>query len=233
MRAYIAIGVVFFTFVTVVYAVASEHEKEIQPVQFQKTIKDINRLKPLQNPRHERSAKILDRLVMDNASMVVGKVDDVMINSGGSVTTLVVDFKNLQMPQPVFLDYDVFEVKSMTSGYKLGFDKNEIERVYASLLASIESAAGDEIEYFSTKGLIGSQVLTSDGYHIGDLDEVLFDQSGTYFRSVYVMLNFETIQETVIAVPLSILSFRQKDGRLQVTIDQKYANLIIENAKGP
>ena len=230
MRAYLAICVVCFLAMVVPHTAAGEG-KLMEPVQAQKSIHDINRLKPLQNPRHEQSSKVLNRHVLDRGGKVIGAVDDVLIGDNGKVLSLRVRFDQLRLSQPVFLNYETFGVGNVIDGYRLEFDAQEIEDIYPALLSSMDVAAGEKATQRSTKDLIGSKVVTSAGVHIGTLDDVLFDQGGSYIRNMYMAINYQAIHEKGIAVPLSVLQFEQKDGHTHIVVDQKYADMIVQYAK--
>ena len=230
MRAYILIFAVFASLglASLTHARADHHDGSLG---FQTEINKINRLKPLQNPRNETASTILDRHVLDSGSKVIGEVTDLVIDTKGSVRSVLVDFDRLRLSNPVFLNSETLNIESVSSGYRLSLDEDEVEGIYPSLMSSMEAASGDQVRQFSVTNLIGSEVVTSDGYKIGHLDDILFDRDGKYVRSTYIMINYKTIHDKGLAVPLSVLNFEQMDGRTKIRIDQKYADVIIRNAE--
>ncbi|MGN7437489.1 MAG: PRC-barrel domain-containing protein [Alcanivorax sp.] len=210
------------------HASADHHEGAVG---LQKEIMSINRLKPLQNPRNERTANILDRHVLDSGSKVIGEVTDLVIDAKGAVRSVLVDFDRLRLASPVFLNSETLNIESVSSGYRLSLDEDEVEEIYPSLLSAVEAASGDQAKQFSVINLIGSEVITSDGYKIGHLDDILFDRDGKYVRSTYIVINYKTVHDKGLAVPLSVLNFEKMDGRTKIRIDQKYADLIIRHAE--
>ncbi len=204
-------------------------------VVLRKKIVDYNRLKPLQNPRYERSEDIIKRRVTDSKNKVIGEVKDVLFDQGGHVRSLYVDFDRLNLRKSVYLDFNTIDIGSMSSGYRLGFNSDEIEALYPALLSSIETAAGDpngdDRRILSLNNILGSAVVDSDGRSIGKLEDILFDSSGTYVRSAYLNINHRTIHNKGVAVPLSILDFKEKHGKTQIVIDRLYVDPILDMAK--
>lgn len=213
-----------------------EVKARVESVEIQRTIADYNRIKPLQNPRYERSSQIMKRRVTDSKNKVVGEVKDILFDRGGRVTSLFVDFDRLRLRQPVYLDYNMLDVESISSGYRLGFRDEEIETLYPALLSSIETASGGEdsedvFAVLSLKAILGKTVIDSDGTVLGKLQDVLFDSDGAYVRSVYLNINHGMVHNKGVAVPLSILGFEEKTGQTYVVIDKAYVGPILEMAK--
>lgn len=230
MKTYLALCVTILSGISIAYAV--EQKPSASPVQLQKEMNDENRIDPMQNPRYVSSAKIMKRHILDNASGVVGEVEDIIIDENGYVASLYVDFDRLRLSEPTYMAFKDLDAESVTSGYRLGMNKKEIEELYPSLLSSIETAAGgDEAKKYSVKELIGSSVVTSDGDNIGNLEDMLFDQEGSYVRGAYLNINYKTVRNKAIAVPLSVVNFEQDNGKMRVMIEKKFADLIVKYAK--
>ncbi len=201
-----------------------------------KKILDENRTKPLQNPYNERSEEIIKRRVTDSKNKVIGEVKDILFNEKGNITSVYVDFNRLNMGGSVHLNRDNMDMKNTSSGYKLGFSSDEIEEIYPSLLSGIETATGspDDGErqtIFSLNNILGSAVVDNTGRSLGRLEDVLFDKNGAYVRSAYLNINYQTIHNKGVAVPLSALSFEQKYGKTQIVIDTPYIEPILELAR--
>lgn len=199
-------------------------------------IVDHNRLKPLQNPRYERSEKIINRRITDSKNKVIGEVKDLLFDQSGHVKSIYVDFDRLNLGKSVYLNYDTLDIKSTSSGYKLGFNGDEVETLYPALLSGIETAAGDpdgdDTMIFSLNKILGISVIDSAGRSIGNLEDMLFDSNGAYIRSAYININHQTIHNKGVAVPLSILKFEEKYGKTQIVIDESYVAPILEMARG-
>jgi len=232
MKTYLALCVTILSGISIAYAVEQEKKPSASPVQLQKEMNDENRIDPMQNPRYVSSAKIMKRHILDNASGVVGEVEDIIIDENGYVASLYVDFDRLRLSEPTYMAFKDLDAESVTSGYRLGMNKKEIEELYPSLLSSIETAAGgDEGKKYSVKELIGSNVVTDEGDSIGNLEDMLFDQEGSYVRGVYLNINYKTVRNKAIAVPLSVVNFEQDNGKMRVMIEKKFADLIVKYAK--
>lgn len=229
---------VVFSFVVLVLghtAFAIDENGEIKSIAFQKRITDINRIDPLQNPRHEKSVDVLDRHILDSKSKIIGEVDDILINLDGHVLSLLVTFDRLRLRQSVYLNYELLDVESVTSGYRIGFDKDGVEDIYPELSSAIETSSGgddsEDVAQYSVKALIGSVVVTNENIKIGKLQDILFNQDGTYVRSVYLDVNYKTIHDKGVAVPLSVLKFERKVGQTRAVIDKRYVDMILKYAK--
>ncbi len=233
MKTYIALGVAILSGISIAYAIAQEQKYLASPAQLQKEINDRNRIDPMQNPRYVSSDKVMKRHILDNASGVVGEVKDIIIDENGLVISLYVDFDRLRLAEPIYMNYKDLDAESVTSGYRLGMNKKEIEELYPSLLSSIETAAGEGegVKKYSVRELIGSSVVTSDGDNIGNLEDILFDQEGSYVRGIYLNINYKTVRNKAIAVPLSVINFEPDNGRIHVMIKKKFADLIVKYAK--
>ena len=219
-------------------AVAESNESEIGDVdamEFKNTISDFNRLKPLQNPRYEQSEEILDRRILDSKNKTIGVVKDVIFDTrNGRVKSLYVDFDRLRLRQAVYLDYDQLNIESVSTGYKMGFAKDEIKSLYPALLSSIETAAGetaDYSKYINLETALGSQIVSSNGTILGTLEDVLFNDRGKYVRAFYLNINYSTIHNEGVAVPLSIVKFEDDFGKTKIIIDEAYIDTILEMAK--
>lgn len=57
----------------------------------------------------------------------------------------------MKLGRPVFVNYGSFNVKTVANGYAMAFDAKEIENLYPSMLAEIETAAGEEDTYALSK----------------------------------------------------------------------------------
>ncbi len=198
----------------------------IDTVKFQKDLSELNRIRPLQNPRQEAAEDILDRRVLSSANKVVGEVQDVLLTKDGDVSSILVNFDRLRLGAEVYLNYAALDIQNVSNGYRLGFDGDEVEQLYPELLANIESASGGE-NLFSLKTLLGQSVATTDNKIIGTVQSVLFDDGGDYVRSVYLNIRYKNIRDYGIAVPLSALSIAPTNNGLNVRIDHKYADQIV------
>lgn len=204
-----------------------------QILSFQNTLTDLNRIKPLQNPRNELSEDMLDRDILDQKNKTVGKLDDLFINDEGKIAALFVHFDRLRLSDAVYMDPDVLDIKVMDDAFRLGFNEEQIEDLHAELLAETVAAAGDvDEDVLSLTDMLGEQVTTSPkGLRIGEVEDVLFDRKARVVRGVYLNINYKTIRDFGIAVPFNVLTFEQEAGDLKVTVADDYADVILEYAE--
>lgn len=212
------------------YASAGFALDATQTISFKDTLNDLNRIKPLQNPRHALAEDILSRNLIDSRNKVIGEVDDVLFDTEGKVDSLLVSFDRLRLTQPVFLKYGTVDIKHASNGYKIEFPSDQIVEIYPELLSEIETAAGDD-STISLKSLVGRPVITSKGIQIGTMQDILFDQSGHYIRSAYLQVNYKTIRDRGVSIPMNVLEFKHENGVINISIDQDYADLIVQYAE--
>ena len=212
---------------------AKDAESAAKLAQFQTALSEMNRLKPLQNPRYKLSDDILNRRLIDQHKKVVGEVQDAVIDisDNGKITSLLVDFDRLHLRQPVFLNYETLGISPTAGGYQIASSANSISEFYPELLANIQTASGDDGNIFSLSSVLGRTIKTSKGLRIGDVHDILFDQTGTFVKGAYLNLSYKTIRKKGIAVPLDALDFTTSNGYINVSIDQKYADTIIAFVK--
>lgn len=211
-------------------------DEAVEAMEFQNTIADCNRIKPLQNPRYERSSKILERRIIDSKSKVIGSVKDILFSrKNGHVRSLYVDLDRLNLGQSIYLNYNTLNIESVSTGYQVGFNSDEMKILYPALLSGIETVSGDTNDspnsVISLEKVLGSEVISSSGLILGNLEDILFDSNGKYVRSVYLNINYQTIHDKGVAIPLSILAFEEKSGETKVLIDEAYVKPILEMAK--
>ncbi len=193
-------------------------------------VTELNRIKPLQNPKYETMADILGRRMLDRKSKVVGAIQDVVLNGNGNIAFLDVKFDRMQLSRPVFVNYAGMNVRTVTDGYKLSFNSDEIEGIYPTMLADIETAAGDD-DVHSLKKLKGMSVQTISGRDIGTIDDVLFASNGERAEAVYVTLSLGTLRGKGVAIPFREVDFANSAIMRQVKITEDMANAMIGAAK--
>lgn len=198
-----------------------------QVVKFQSDLRDLNRIKPLQNPRHELASDVIGASLVDSENKVIGEVGDVLVDSDGVVKSIFTDLDRLHLGAGVYLDYRDLSVKNVSSGYKIGMNSQDVENTYPELLANIESASGGQ-NVGSVQSLMKMDVYSQDGVHLGRISEVLFDQSKTYLRGVYALISHKVIRNEGIAIPFSAVTFSQKSGADIITLDNDYVDAVLE-----
>lgn len=205
----------------------------IDMMSFQKEIAGYNRIKPLQDRRYKQGADILRNRISNNKSQVIGEVEDVLFNRNGKVSSLLVDFNRLKLGASVYLNYDRQDIQAVSSGYRLGFNSDEIEALYPTFLSNIETALGEEgdFEVLSLQKIMEMTVIQDNGQIIGEIQDVIFDKKGAFVQSIYLEMNYKMLRHEPLAIPLSVMDFIEKNGKAYAVIKKEYVNSIIETIK--
>ncbi|MDB2683135.1 PRC-barrel domain-containing protein [Alphaproteobacteria bacterium] len=186
-------------------------------------IRELNIGNPTNNRRFDRVDQIMKRKIQDRKTHVVGTLKDVIISSRGYVESIEVEFDRLHKTGSVNLDYADSGIKSSPAAYMISlYSDDEIEELYPSLLANIQTAAGGE-DSFSAKKIIGATVRTDSGRTIGKVDDVLFDNSGDRARALYVKLGS---RGEGVAIPFTIAKFDFSDSSKNIEISEEQAKAI-------
>lgn len=221
-------------FAPCIFAANNNARSSVEALEIKSTIEKYNNIKPLQNPRYERSSKILKRRIIDGKNKTVGNVKDIIFDKrNGRVRTLYIEFDRLNLQKAVYLDYDKMDIRSFSTGYRINFGKDEIKTLYPVLLSNIEPASGNikDAPDISLGRILGSKLVSSTGKKLGNVEDVLFNDKGKYVRSIYLNINHRTVHNKGVAMPLSILSFEENNGRIKTVIDEAYVETIVSMAK--
>lgn len=175
---------------------------------FQK-ISDINKIQPMQNPGFERGSKILRWNILDSRSRVVGEIKDIALSDAGNVETLQVAFNRMQKETPINLSYREQGIRPASRGYIANFAADELETLYPTFLAGIDTAAGDTSDQVNLSRMIGTKVSAEDGRTIGVVEEVLFSGKGERAEALLIDIKTGTLRGDKVAVPFSYVKFSQ------------------------
>lgn len=177
-------------------------------------LSQLNRIKPLQNPKFQKSKSALGRSVLDRSNKIIGKIEDLIVSEEGQVLGLVVVFDRLQMTQGVFVGYDITKITPSSNGYRLGLESKDITALYPDLLAGIETAAGN-MSAISISKSIGLDVVDENLNKIGQITDVLLDQQRTQLLAFHVVVNEKRVRKEGVAVPFSAIRFASDRGVLK------------------
>jgi len=194
-------------------------------------LQELNRFKPLQNPKFERGTDVLDRRIIDRKNKVIGEVEDLVVSSAGRVTAIRADLDRLHLSQEVFLNVEEFRIIPLSDAFGIQSDSEDIKSQYPQLLASIETAAGDGTDSFSAKNIIGIRLWTRDGRNLGEVDDILFNQEGNAILAIYTRLDYQNLRGSEVAIPFNNISFEQKRRRFSGVLDNDFADAVIEIAR--
>lgn len=182
----------------------------------------LNRIDPLQDPKYEHAAEVLKRRMLDRKNRVVGSVRDIVLNDNGGISYLDVDFDRMKLGRPVFVSYSTFQVDTVSNGYAMSFDSKEIEEIYPTLLAGIETAAGED-DLYSLKKMKGLEVWTESGRRIGNVSDVLFGSGGQRAELLYVTLSSGNLRGKGIGIPFGQAEYEKSITERRVTVSDDLA----------
>jgi sporulation protein YlmC with PRC-barrel domain len=194
------------------------------------TITEANRIQPLQNPGLTKSADVLDRRLLDRTNKVVGVVQDVVVQANGSIAALNVDFDRLRLGAPVFVNYNDMSIRPGSDSYIVGFADDEIETLYPTLLANVETAAGEGTDIFSVKQVLGTSVKAADGRDIGVVQDILFGAEGGNAEAIYINLKTGLIRGKAVAVPFTMADLSTAASEKKITIGNEQADALLKFA---
>ena len=191
----------------------------------------LNRMNPLQNPEFDRAGKILGRKILDRKNKVVGRVDDVIVNSNGTIASLQTDFDRLRLGTDLYLNYRSLNIRTRSTSYALGMDADEIEDFYPQLLADIETASGNNTSTFSVREMMGAPILSDKGRKIGKVKNVLFANNGGIVRALYAEFTSGILRGRTIAIPFRSANLQVKKNRITAVIDEEFADSMAKAAE--
>ena len=187
----------------------------------------VNRINPLQNPEYALSEDVLERRILDRKSKVIGEVNDITVKKNGAIQDLVVDFDRLRLGSDVFLNYRQNSVGTTDDAFTLAMDADEFEEFFPTMLANMATASGEEVEIFSTRRLSGIDVRRVSGRKIGEVQDILFNASGTRVQALFVEISSGTIRGESIAIPFRSAEFKEQSGRLYAEISDGLADAAL------
>ena len=194
-------------------------------------VTQLNRINPLQNPEYESADKILKRRILDRKNKVIGQVKDVIINDNGSLASLEVDFDRLRLEGEVFVNYRDMGVRPATNSYMISFADEQIEDMYPTLLAEMETASGEDEDAFSLRRLLGASVKAYDGRKLGVVEDVLFSANGGRAEALYISLKGYNLRGETLAIPLSMAEIEDRGFGKGIVLGDEQADAIIDYAE--
>ena len=200
---------------------------------YSQTVESIARLndyKPLQNPALERGSELLGHKVIDGKNRVIGEVRDIIVQPNGGIQFLNVEFNRLQLGT-LSLNYRQMGIKPASNGFAMALDDSQVESLYPTLLAEMETAAGEE-DLQSVKNMIGAKVKAENGRMIGTVDDVLFNSGATRVEAVYVGLKSGLLRGEHVAIPFGrSMVFKGREGFETIVVNNDVADAALEYAK--
>ncbi len=222
----IFIFTVFFLLTTMLVQLAQASELRLTP--FYEVLSDMNSMPALQRPFFKQGGDILADNILDSKSRVIGEIDEVVVNNDGSVYSVAAELDRLALRQSVFMRFSQLQMKGISNGYRLGFDREQIEDIYPTLLADIETAAGEDASQFSLSSFQGARLKNESNRVIGDITEVLFDEFGENAQAFYVSAKYRGISGQTFAVPFDQGRFESRGSKTDVILDNKSSDILIQ-----
>ncbi len=223
---------ILFAALIILAAVPTTGQAQSAYNQYLESLSELNRIDPIQRSSYERADKILKRRILDNKNKVIGEVNDVILNSNGSIESLYVDFNRLRLGSAVYLNYRQMNISSVSNGYALAFDDNQIENIYPDLLSNIATAAGEDGDSTSVRNIVGASVKSKDGRKLGEVKNVLFSANGGRAEVLYLAMAFGVMRGQKVGLPYGTLEYRPTDnGKTEVTVTKEQADAIIDFVK--
>ncbi len=188
----------------------------------------INRYRPEQSAKHVANQDILAGRVLDRTNRVVGEVRDVILNRNGGIAMLDVNFNRINLGvDSLMVDYNQFDIRPATNGYKMGRTDDQVTAMLPSLLAATETASGNNADIFSLKKMIGQKVYSRSGKKLGKVEKVLFDASGSRAELLFISMEQRSIRGKKIAIPFAGPSYNSK----KINVRNDFADAMIAYAK--
>ena len=214
------------TLLTMIIAAATPVTVMAQDARTLEQLSDLNRMNPLQNPKYERWDRVVGRKLIDRKNKVVGKVEDIIINDNGTIASMKADFSRMRLGDNVYLNYRSMRIRANDNAFELGLDADELEEFFPEFLANIETASGDNEDTFSVRKLVGTKLYSEKGKKIGEIENILFGNSGSIVRAIYVELSYGTLRGETLAIPFRNVEFKSKQGRLQGYVSNGFVDAM-------
>lgn len=193
-------------------------------------ISRINRIEPLQNPDYKTYKDIIGRKVTDRKNKVIGQVEDITLNTNGSISAIVTDFDRLRLSHAVSLNFRQLGIRTLSNSYSLNLKSNEVEDFYPQLLANIETAAGDN-EIYSVRDIIGASINTEKDHVFGRVKDVLFSGNGSRAAALYIEIRRGNARGDTVAIPFKSASLESKNGSVVGRVSQNIIDALVDIAE--
>lgn len=205
---------------------------QAQDIGIEQAILDMNRIKPMQNPNWERSASVMKSRIQDRKNKVMGDLEDITIDTSGNIKSLRVDLDRLQLGTDIVLNYDDMNIRSGGRAYILGFEEEQLQEFYPQILASIETASGENSDRISVRNIINSDVMAADGRRIGKVEDVMFDELGSVVEALVIRVRYRMVGGESVAIPFSMAEYKPDRGnRYNVTLSNADADSVLSIAE--
>ena len=186
--------------------------------------KNIDQYQSIENQLHQA--------IQSAEAENIGEIEDFLINENGDIEKVVTNFSDMGLgDQSLHIDIATITQSDMNNAYQLAEAEFNVEEQMASILSTIETAAGSndlsnapDIDLISAHRLQGRNILTNDGENLGQVIDVITDQSAQKVVGVIIQ-NFD--QGSNIALPYPT-GLRIKNTGLSndLEIQDHFANMV-------
>lgn len=189
-------------------------------------LSDVNNINLMRSPRFDRQSEILDNKIVDNRNKVVGTLKDVIVRENGSISALNVEFDRLHLRNDVRVRMSALGIRPANNAFIVGYDADQIEDIYPSLLADITPASGPGAEDGLGRGLsriVGADLRDFDGKKLGRVSDVLFARAGSSAMALQVKLGRKSV-----SIPFASIRFSSKKGNDAIYLSNDRASALRE-----
>lgn len=200
---------------------------------FALTLGEYNKVNPKQSDLYQRGSRLIQGRILDSQGRTLGDIQDIVFDRSGSIQGLQSSLNRLVGGSaPITLSYSSLGISpEKGSGYKLNESSKQVADLLPSLLSEVETAAGPADTSLSLNKLIGADVASENGTRFGKVEDVIFENNGSYVRSLLVRVNYKTVSGKSLAVPLQSAKYVSKDNGIGVVFTSDQAETIVAFAQ--
>lgn len=126
------------------------------------------------------------KTLTDQNDIVIGSVQDFLINNQGEVQTLIGELNDMDLGSAQ-LTLAFQDISQTQDSYALAMQAGNMEEELANFLANIETAAGEDTEpLISARRLHGRHILLPTGESIGVVEQVVTDKNSEKILGVLI-----------------------------------------------
>lgn len=146
--------------------------------QFENDLHTYNQTQMTLSPRYKSEQKMFAMRVVDKSHQIVGKVDDIKIDEGGTLAKLVSQINRIGRYDNT-VENDAYQVSFLDniSAFQVPVKVDGSQDVSPEALAAVSPAAGGG-NLYSLKGMIGADVRRDSGPWVGQVKHVIFNEDG-------------------------------------------------------
>lgn len=194
---------------------------------------EYNQTDPTQNDRYTRGSRLLGGKILDSQGRTLGGIADILIDDSGGLHAIDASLNRMGAHSANLpLDVSTLKIKPVQGGYQLAQNTNQVKSMMPQLLANVEAAAGATANgLLSVRKLIGGGVFSEKGPRLGTVEDVIFSYGGGRAHSLLLRVDYRTVMNKRVAIPLSAGTFNPGNLRTDVILPSPRAQTVVEFAK--